>query len=470
MPMLTSTLNHNKISAVIKFLSVTAIVISAFCRPLTASAMSIFEDPLRIINDSDDFRVCYETQISSEQSLSLENIIVLAICNNPSLRQTYMQAKATAAAHGQALSAYMPQVRAGADIARTSSDTSITPRTYSSPVSGNISLSWLLFDFGATPANTERTKQNLLAANFSLNYALQNTIYSVAESYYNLLGTIEVIKSVKANEESAKLAFEAASKRFELGLVSLSDKLQAETAYGQTQLAVTRAENNMQISLGRLLALLNLPPYTKLNIAPFASDIKELQFQKDIKELIQDALAKRQDLAAKQAEIKAAKASLDYARRKNLPTVSLFGNTGASDRIHRDHADSTNWRVGAEISVPLFTGFNDTYSITQSRYQYEGAKADLARTEKAVELDVWNSYQDYTTAIKNYEISIKLFVSAAESERVALGAYKAGKGSILNLLNSQSQLATARVEKTSAIYNVFIAKSNLLRALSILEE
>ena len=437
--------------------------------PPAASAYSFLEDPWGIINDSPDFRACYEKQISQEQPLHLEDIIEIAICNNPSLRQTYMQAKATAAVYGQAISAYMPQVKAGADIGRTYSDSAANPRAYNSPVNGNISLSWLLFDFGATPANVERTKQNLVSANFYLNYTLQNTVYSVAESYYNLLGTIEVIKSVKANEESAKLAYEAASKRYELGVVALSDKLQAETAYGQTQLAVTRAENNLQISQGRLLALLNLSPYIQLNIAPFASDIKELKFQKDIKELIQDALKRRPDLAAKQADLKAAEASLDYAKRKNLPTVSLFGRVGASDRLNRRSADSNDWRAGVELSFPIFTGFNDTYGITQSRYQYEGTKADLARTEKAVETDVWNAYQDYITAIKSYEISLKLFASAVENERVALGAYKAGKGNILNLLNAQSQLATARVERTSAIYNVFIAKSNLLRALSELQ-
>ena len=305
----------------IRLLVATTLTLLA-CYPLTASAYSLFDDPLNIINSSDDFRACYEKPISTEQPLHLEDIIVLAICNNPSLRQTYMQAKATASGYGQALSAYMPQVKAGADIARTYSDSPATPRVYNSPANANLSLSWLLFDFGATPANVERTKQNLLSANFSLNYALQNTIYSVAENYYNLLGTIEVIKSVKANEESAKSAFEAASKRHELGLVALSDKLQAETAYAQSQLAVTRAENNLHISQGRLLALLNLPPYADIKIAPCSADIKELKFQNDIRELIQNALKKRPDLMAKQADLKSASASLAYAKRKNLPTIS----------------------------------------------------------------------------------------------------------------------------------------------------
>ncbi|MDR2337369.1 MAG: TolC family protein [Deltaproteobacteria bacterium] len=434
-----------------------------------AFAFSI-DDPFDALQNSPDFTECYEKQIDTNQAFYLADIIEIAICNSPTIRQNYMQARASAASYGQALSGYLPKINSGANLNRkfSESDSLLNSRnkTYNSDTSANLSLSWLLFDFGATPAYIEKTKQNLLSANFSFDHNLRSTIYDITSAYYTMLSYHSATQSALANEASAKSAFEAASKRYELGLVALSDKLQAETSYAQAQLDRTRTENNFQISKGKLLSLLNLAPYAKLNFAEFFPDIKELQFQGQLEDLIKSTLNKRSDLAAKKAELQAATANLEAAQKKNYPTLSLTSSLGINDRFSNDDSNSNNGTIGLELSFPIFTGFSNTYNIMQSRYLVESAKADLKRTQRIVELDVWDTYQNWTTAIKNHEISIKLLDSALENEKVALGAYKAGKGNILNLLNAQSKLATARVEKVSAVYNVFIAKSNLLRALA----
>jgi TolC family type I secretion outer membrane protein len=437
----------------------------------SSSAFAISsDDPLGALKNSPEFNDCYEQEIDISQPLYLNNIIEIAICNSPTIRQNYMQTKATAAGYGQALSGYLPKINSGADINRrfSNSDTLLhnRDRTYTSTTGASLSLSWLLFDFGATSANIEKTKQNLLSANFSFDYNLRNIIYDITAAYYTMLGYNSATQSALANEASAKSAFEAAGKRYELGLVALSDKLQAETSYAQAQLDRTRTENNLQISKGKLLSLLNLAPYAQLHFAEFFPDIKELQFQGQLEDLVKSALSKRRDLAAKKADLQAATANLEAAKKRNYPSLSLTGGLGVNERFSNHDSNSNNGTIGLELSFPIFTGFSNTYNITQNLYLVESAKADLKRTERSIELDVWDTYQNWTTATKNYEISIKLLDSALENEKVALGAYKAGRGDILNLLNAQSKLATARVEKVSAVYNVFIAKSNLLRALA----
>ena len=46
-----------------------------------------------------------------------------------------------------------------------------------------------------------------------------------------------------------------------------------------------------------------------------------------------------------------------------------------------------------------------------------------------------------------------------------LGRYKNGKSSILDLLNAQTELATARYEFISAQHNWFTTRANLLKVL-----
>lgn len=88
--------------------------------------------------------------------------------------------------------------------------------------------------------------------------------------------------------------------------------------------------------------------------------------------------------------------------------------------------------------------------------------------ENDVQSDVWDTFQTYQTARKSYAISLTLFASAEQNEKVALGAYKAGKGSMLNLLDAQSKLADARTSKSRSFYEMLIAKNNLIRTMGLI--
>ena len=62
-----------------------------------------------------------------------------------------------------------------------------------------------------------------------------------------------------------------------------------------------------------------------------------------------------------------------------------------------------------------------------------------------------------------------LLASAAQSERVALGRYKAGVGSILDTLSAQSALASARQQQILASFNWNIARATLAQAMGSLD-
>ncbi len=429
-------------------------------------AYSLLDDPLGTTNNLQNFKDCYGEEIDKNKPLYLSDIVEIAICNNPTIRQDYLSAKIAGANYGEALAAYFPTLKGNGTISRSAIGKTSDTMDYDSQMGAGLTMSWLLFDFGARSASTERSKQNLIAANFTFDNKLQKSIFDITEAYYQMLGYAEATKSAEASEESAKSAYDAASKRYELGLVALSDKLQAETSYAEAQLYSTKAKNSLEISRGALLSLLNLAPNTRLNIASFSADVKELAFKNSIDELIKIALEKRTDIIAEKATVKAEEANLKYAERKNLPSLSFSSGLKTNDTIHDHDRATKSGNIGLELSVPLFTGFADTYNITRNRYALKSAQAKYDAVQRAVEKDVWDTYQNYTTAIKDYEISTKLLNSALENERVALGAYKAGKGDIISLLNAQSKLSDARVSKVSAIYSVFVAKNNLLRALN----
>ena len=121
--------------------------------------------------------------------------------------------------------------------------------------------------------------------------------------------------------------------------------------------------------------------------------------------------------------------------------------------------------VGLELSWPIFSGFNTSYSVDKAKYEYESAKESLKDTKITVLNEVWSYYQNYNTAVKSYQISKQIVATAEENARVASRYYEVGKSDILNLLTANANLADAREGLVNAYYGLLISKADLYRAI-----
>ena len=121
--------------------------------------------------------------------------------------------------------------------------------------------------------------------------------------------------------------------------------------------------------------------------------------------------------------------------------------------------------AGLKLSVPLFTGFSDTYKVAGAIYQEKQASLAVIATQDSIKNEVWKAYQNYKTAVSAYAIANDVLKSAKENERVAMKSYEVGQGDILNLLTATSQMSNARQELVNAFYSVLISKANLYRAI-----
>ena len=74
------------------------------------------------------------------------------------------------------------------------------------------------------------------------------------------------------------------------------------------------------------------------------------------------------------------------------------------------------------------------------------------------------SYQALLTAAQRVRTSADLLASAGSNQDVALGRYRAGAGSILELLTAQSALEDARAQDVQARADWLAAVAGLARA------
>lgn len=422
------------------------------------------------------------------RSWSLLDIIDQALCRNPQTRQAWANARVQAAQLGVAEAAYLPTVNLNATFShgRTGSGSSVQNQLQDqgfnqgqgfsggsftqrdqTRITPSVSLNYLLFDFGGRAARVENARAALDAANWSHASTLQNVLFAAVQAYYQLFAARSALEATEASERSSEEAFKAAAVRYEVGAAALADKLQAQTAYAQAKLNRQRAAGDAQNALGVLANAMGLKPEASLDIEPPAFIEPDAERERDVQALIEEAKALRPDLAAAEAQVRAAEANVRSARSGSLPTLSLVSNYAYTDSSAS--RDFQSWSVGLQLSVPLFTGFANTYQIKSAEEQVAVQEASRARLDQSVALEVWRAYFDLNTTRETLSSTDDLLASATQTEKVALGRYKAGAGSILELLNAEAGLANARLQHVQARYNWHIGKARLAQALGALD-
>jgi len=401
------------------------------------------------------------------QALSLAEVVERALCNNPQTRQVWANALADAALVGASQSAYLPTIGGSASVSRNRTSGGAAAATTYNQRNAGLSLSYLLYDFGGRAATLENARQVLLAANATQDATVQNVFLAAVQAYYQLFATQVAAQAALESEKSSSAAFDAAQARYKVGAGTPADKLQAQTAYSQAALNRIQAEGNARAAAGVLANVMGLEANQPLSIAPPAVATPEASFEQDLNQLIAEARRLRPDLAAAEAQIKAAQANADAVRASGKPTLSLSSNLNYTNSSISDPFHSS--ALGVVVSIPLFSGFNTTYRIQAAQAQVDARVAQRDQVTQQVSLDVWKTYQNLTTATQAVRSSADLLASAVQSERVAFGRYKAGVGSILDLLSAQAALASARQQEVQARYSWYIAKAALAQAMGQLD-
>ena len=436
------------------------LLMAAVCIALPAAAL----DPLGVYKVRPP-QGCVDKDIATEE-MGLEDLIQVSLCTNPSLAAEYMGVKASEAGLGSSRAEYLPSITISGNGNIAGERVEEHSYQQAEPYSGKAEASWLLFDFGGRGARVGRTRAYLDAANFGYNTALQNLVLSVQTAYLNLLGAEESLISAKASLDTYKQSYDEAQKRYKLGMVSLSDNLQAKTRYEQSLLTVVQHENKVKQFSGNLAVLLNVSPDTQIKLAKPTFDEKFIAIESDdVQEMMKTALANRPELQAQESNTRAQKENLTIAKTRMLPTIRANASAAYNDNWKHSSPYGMENAAGLSLSMPLFSGFSNMYQAKQASYQYEQSQNQTESLKRQIENEVWSAYQNYKTAFRSYEISQTVLESAEENERVAFRYYEVGKGDIINLLAAVAQLADARQNKITAFYSLLLSKANLYKSI-----
>ncbi len=404
-----------------------------------------------------------------DRPLTVAQVVVTSLCHNPTTRASYLSLLAQADTYGTSYSGYLPTVTAtaGATRAQTFGNHSKT-ETVSNGT--GISAAMTLFDFGQRELSIESAEMGLIAAGHSYDSTLQGAIAAALQGYYRLLTSQNAVGVARESELFAKESFDAAKLKHDIGLVPLADELQARGSYSQALLASQQADNQLAQDQGALALLMGLPPDAPVAVAEMEDvNLKVDPFGGEVKALMDKAKEKRKDLLASRAQLKGAETSLESLKRSHLATVTAGVNAGYDDLNVASSGTGRSQSIGINVSIPIFSGFSNQYSERAAEKQLSAQKEQLVQTELSVEQDVWRAWQNYQTAKLSWDTSQDQLASATQLKNVAIGRYKEGLGTILDVLSAQNAYSSALQSQLTTRYNLLTTRVDLVRAVGVLD-
>jgi len=398
--------------------------------------------------------------------LSLVQLTDLALQLNPRTREVWAAARAEAMGVGVVAANQLPQIGLLFNFNRlqTASQTSGNEVPAQNRYGPNLTLSWVLFDFGQRAAEVEAQRYRLLAANLAQNRALQDVAFQVEQAYYRVLGLEALVKATREQLRSFETGLDATRRRRDSGLATIGDVYRAETAAGQARLLVQRTEGELGKSRGALNSAVGLPVNFPLQLRPWDDRPPVREISQSVDGLLERIKADRPDLVAAEARARAARATARAAAAAGKPSVEATGTAGRVEFTDsRPGVDTFN--VGVLLRIPIFTGYRDTYNVARAEAVAEQAESARDQLYRQAELDVWQSYFDLQTAATNVNSSGSLVKSATQSAAAAVARYKGGVGSLLDMITAQSDETQSRVLLIQSYLDWYTALARLNFAL-----
>jgi outer membrane protein len=401
------------------------------------------------------------------RSLTFAAAVDLALCANPQTRTAWAQAHEQAAALGKAESAWLPQISATGSKTReygkhadVNGDIVSTPQNTGDAAAN---LTWTLYDFGARTGNIASARGLMNAAAATANSVAQQTVRSVVQAYYGVVAGDASVVAAKSTEEIAAQSLGIARALQAGGAGTLGDVLQAQTAYEQDVLARVQADASAKTAQGTLAITLGRPADQTFVLAPDPVPSEVAALDARMADLMREAERQRPDLAAARFQLDAAEASITVAQAAGLPSISIgaMHHLTATTGVPTENFN----QIGISITVPVFTGFSATYGIRQAQAALHVSEANLEQVELSVTLDTWNGYYNLKSANEQLGATANLLKTAEENLQVSIGRYKAGVGSMVDVLTAQTALSTARQTRIQAELGWNVARAQLAYAL-----
>jgi outer membrane protein len=414
-----------------------------------------------------------------------------AMMNDPVVREAEATYLATAETKPQRLAVLLPNLTASANSSNQFSDsvggfdvgggisTGDNRNISDSDSEGwRLSLRQTLFNW-SNLAQLRQADKIVARAETTYEAAKQELLVRVAERYFNVLAAEDNVASAIAAREAIARQLEQAQRRYEVGLIAITDVQQSQAGYDDSVAAEIEAQRQLSTTHEFLREIIGEV------ITELASPQEELPLTPpnpaNPEQWVQTAMQQNLTLVSSRISTEVALDDIAIQRANRLPTLSLTAayNENTQDRLTTSYCtpnppscpvsgirqtpsltrpDGRNWSL--DLTFPIYTGGLNRSRIQQAVYTHRAANEALERVARQTERQTRDAYLGVISEIQR----VRALRQSVESNRTALRAtqagFEVGTQTAVDVLSSQNSLRRAETTYSRSRYDYIL---NILR-------
>jgi len=370
----------------------------------------------------------------------------------------------------QAFSVFLPRVSLSSDAGKEVID---SPSTRSSGLDeqretrekATLTITQNLFSGGANTASYNISGKQVDLAELGLANTENSVLLEGLIAYFSLKRDKKLFDLALRAEAFTKQQLKLENEKIEKGKGIALDVLQAK---GRLQLAAQRRiqfRGQLDVTTTQFAYLFRFRPVLSVG-AETKFEMPEIPNSLD--QALTVALENSSALAAAQASVDVTKIGIDSAEAGFWPkldleaTVNYERDAGGVKGIRRD------WSVLLKASWTLFDGFGTYHGARSARSNYAASKSQFDASKRQVKTELISSFQRFKIAEQNKELMENGLRIAEEIVSAQERMEKAGKETVINTLDAQSQLIDAKINYTSAFYDHLLGGFSVMNAMGVL--
>ncbi|WP_062147662.1 TolC family outer membrane protein [Beggiatoa leptomitoformis] len=404
------------------------------------------------------------------QADTLPEVIKRTLNNNPDVLITTNTRLAVDQALRQARANYLPSIELNGGYGREKSDNPTTQAQTGGDRSLNrselsLTVSQTLFDGFSTRYAVENQSAQVESAAHRVADVSEIIALRTTEVYIDVFRRKELLELAKDNLVTHQKTLDQVREVVESGARGKADLQQTESRLALANSNLINAQGNLRDAEASYKRVTDELPK---NLEKVNTDAVRQAIPRSIEALIDLALQNHPSILSAQADLAAAEAAYQQSGANYMPHV--YVELGASKNENLDGVEGDNDDLSAMLKMRynLYKGGADSAKRAETAKRIDVAKETLRRNQRIVEENAklaWNSMitiRERLQYIQQHVDATSLVLSSYREQ------FKLGQRSLLDVLDSENELFSARSTLTAGQYTELLSLFNVLESSGML--
>ena len=425
------------------------------------------------------FAVAALTVSAQEEKLylSLEQALEIALSENPTIKIADQQIEIKRYAKQGTYASLYPQIDATASYQRV-----IKKQTMSMDFGGQTQTIKVGSDnsfnggiaLGMPVVNAqlwESLKVSALDVELAVEQARASRIdmvEQVSKAYYGVLLAKESFNLFQRVYDNAVSNNEIVKKMYSVGSVSEYDLITSNVSVQNAQPNMIEAEYTVVLALWQLKALLGIDLQREIDVTGSLMDyVTVMDKGYDIAHLNLENNSTLKQLDMQEDMLNHA---LKITKFANIPSLSLnaaylYTALGNDGKFFQKSAWNPYSYAGLQLNIPIFAGTKRRAATREATLNLNNLQLQRQNVERQLRVGIVQYLNNMQASVKKYHASAATVDQAQHGYDIAVKRYDVGRGTLVDIDNSQVALTQAELGRNQAVYNFLTAKVSLDKIL-----